>query len=157
MSTRKVFASLAIASAVLLGTTGCSLSHDVASLQDYAPSDGQQVQVGDLKMRNAFVLVKDGQVALFGSVVNSGLTDLDAAVQFIDGNGTPQSIPFPVSAGEKVDLGYNGTAPILLEVEAAPGALVSIKLLDGVNPGKSVNVPVLNGEDPHYADLYDAF
>lgn len=157
MSTRKVFASLAIASAVMLGTTGCSLSHDVASLQDYAPSDGQQVQVGDLKLRNAFILVKDGQAALFGSVVNSGLDDVDAAVQYVNAAGSNESVPFPVSAGEKVDLGYNGTAPIMLDTKVEPGALLSVKLLDGVNPGKSVFVPVLDGKDAHYIDLYDAF
>jgi hypothetical protein len=157
LSPRKIFSSIAVASALLLTTTGCSISHNIASHQDYAPSDGSQSQVGDLKIRNAFVLVKDGKAALFASVVNSGLEDLSATIQYRDVTGADANVPFPVFAGEKLDLGYSGNAPILLNVDTKPGELVDVKLLDGVNPGALLHVPVLDSSNPTYADLLDSF
>ena len=157
MSPRKIFSSIAVASALLLTTTGCSISHNIASMQEYAPSDGSQAHVGDLKIRNAFVLVKDGKAGLFASVVNSGLEDLSATIQYRDVTGADANVPFPVFAGEKLDLGYSGNAPILLNVDTKPGELVDVKLLDGVNPGVLLHVPVLDSSNPTYADLLDSF
>lgn len=157
MSPRKIFSSIAISAALLLATTGCSLSHDIASMQEYAPSDGSQAHVGDLKIRNAFVLIKDGQAGLFASVVNSGPEDLSATIQYRDVTGADQDVPFPVFVGEKLDLGYSGNAPILLDVATKPGELVEIKLLDGINPGVMLNVPVLDSSNPTYAELLESF
>ena len=159
MSARKAFAALAISASILLATTGCSLtpSKHIASMQDYAPSDGAQVSVGHLKIRNAFILTNGSKTALFGSVVNSGNDDIEATIQYTAVDGVKSNIGFPMFAGEKLDLGYNGTDPILLNVQALPGTNVQLWLLDNVNAGQSIRVPVLSGEKTEYKDLFDTF
>ncbi len=157
MSARKVLATIAISASILLATTGCSLtpSKHIASMQDYAPSDGAQVVVGHLKLRNAFILSNGTTTALFGSVVNSGLDDIDATIQYTATDGVKSNISFPVFAGEKLDLGYNGTDPVVIDVKAAEGTNVPLWLLDGVNPGQPINVPVLSGAKSEYSELFD--
>lgn len=156
MSARKVLASIAISASILLATTGCSLtpSNHIASMQDYAPSDGAQLSVGHLKIRNAFILTNGTTTGLFASVVNSGLDDIDATIQYTATDGVKSNISFPVFAGEKLDIGYNGTEPVALDVQALPGTNVQLWLLDNVNTGKSINVPVLSGTKSEYSELF---
>jgi hypothetical protein len=59
MNTRTITSALGLSVAVLLGTTGCSLSGDVASMQQYTPSDGSQIDIGNVKLRN-FIYLTDG-------------------------------------------------------------------------------------------------
>ena len=156
MSARKAFLAIALASTVLIGTTGCSFSHDVRSLQPYAPSDGVQVDVGHLALRNAFILTVNGQTALFASIVNSGNEDIDATIQYDDPmTGAKSNVDFPVFAQEKLDLGYNGNPPVNLNIETAPGKTVGIYLL-GANKGSTLlDVPVLDATNPLYAPYAD--
>jgi hypothetical protein len=37
---RRFFAALALAAAVITGTTGCTLSAEIATMKEYDPSDG---------------------------------------------------------------------------------------------------------------------
>ena len=152
MSPRKAFAAIALASTVLIGTTGCSFSHDVRSLQPYAPSDGVQVNVGQLALRNAFILTANGQTALFASVVNSGNEDINATIQYDDpSTGSKTNVDFPVFAYEKLDLGYNGNPPVILNLEAVPGKTVGIYVLGGDKGSTLLDVPVLDATNPIYA------
>ena len=157
MSARKALSAIAISASILFATTGCSFtpSQHIASMQDYAPSDGAQVVVGHLKIRNAFILTNGTTTALFGSVVNSGNDDIDATIQYTSKDGVKSNISFPVFAGEKIDIGYNGTEPVKLDVDATEGTNVQIWLLDNVNAGQSVNVPVLSGAKAEYAELFN--
>jgi len=156
LSARKAFLAIAIASTVLVGTTGCSFSHEVRSLQPYAPSDGVQVDVGHLGLRNAFILTANGQTALFASIVNSSNEDIDATIQYDDPTtGTKSNVNFPVFAQEKLDLGYNGNPPVILNLPAEPGKTVGIYLL-GANKGSMlVDVPVLDATNPIYTPYAD--
>jgi hypothetical protein len=156
LSARKALSAIAISASILLATTGCSLTpaKDIASMQDYAPSDGSQVVVGKLKLRNAFILTNGTTTALFGSVVNSGLEDIEATIQYTAKDGVKSNISFPVFAGEKLDLGYNGSEPVVLDVEAVEGTNVQVWLLDNVNAGQSLNVPVLSGAKSEYSELF---
>jgi hypothetical protein len=153
----KAFAALAISASILLVTTGCSLTpaDRIASMKDYAPSDGSQISVGDLKLRNAFILTNGTTTALFASAVNSGVDDIDATIQYEAADGEKRNVNFPVFAGEKMDLGYGGTAPVTLELQALEGTNVQMWVLDNVNAGQSINVPVLSGQMSEYSELYD--
>ena len=158
MLARKAIAAIAMSATVLLATTGCSLTpaKDIASMQDYAPSDGAQVSVGHLKLRNAFILTNGTTTGLFASVVNSGSDDIEATIQYTAADGVKSNIGFPVFAGEKLDLGYNGNPAVALAVEALPGTNVQLWLLDNVNAGKSINVPVLSGTSEEYRELFES-
>ena len=158
MLARKAIAVIAMSATVLLATTGCSLTpaKNIASMQDYAPSDGAQVSVGHLKIRNAFILTNGTTTGLFASVVNSGSDDIEATIQYTAADGVKSNIGFPVFAGEKLDLGYNGNPPVALSVEALPGTNVQLWLLDNVNAGQSINVPVLSGTSAEYRELFES-
>jgi len=152
LSFRKAFVAIALSSTVLVGTTGCSLSHDVRSLQPYAPSDGVQVDVGHLALRNAFILTANGKTALFASLVNSGNDDINATIQYDDPNtGTKSNIDFPVFAQEKLDLGYSGNPAVILDVNAVPGGTVGIYVLGANKVSTLIQVPVLDASNPIYA------
>jgi hypothetical protein len=69
-------------------------------------------------------------------------------------HGVKSNISFPVFAGEKLDIGYNGTEPVALDVEASEGTNVQLWLLDNVNAGQSINVPVLSGAKSEYSELF---
>jgi len=156
LSARKAIAAIAVSASILLATSGCSLTpaKHIASMQDYAPSDGSQLAVGHLKLRNAFILTNGTKTALFASVVNSGLDDIDATIQYTAKDGVKSNISFPVFAGEKLDIGYNGTEPVALDVAATEGTNVQLWLLDNVNAGQSINVPVLSGAKSEYSELF---
>lgn len=152
MSIRKALSAIALASTVLIGTTGCSFSHNVTSLQRYAPSDGVQADAGQLALRNAFVLTANGKTALFASIVNSGIKDIDATIQYDNPmSATKKDIYFPVFAHEKLDIGYNGNAPIILDLPAVAGANIVIYLLGDGQVSTLIEVPVLDSNNPIYA------
>jgi len=152
LSVRKALSAIALASTVLIGTTGCSFSHNVTSLQSYAPSDGVQSDAGKLALRNAFVLAVNGKTALFASIVNSGIKDIDATIQYDDpSTATKKSIFFPVLTHEKLDIGYNGNGPIILDLPAVAGANIGIYLLGDGEVSKLIEVPVLDSNNPIYA------
>ena len=48
----RLVASVALAGALLLGTTGCTLGAVTGTLVHYQPSDGVAANVGDVKVRN---------------------------------------------------------------------------------------------------------
>lgn len=152
MSFRKAFVAIALASTVLIGTAGCSFSHNVTSLQSYAPSDGVQADAGKLGLRNAFVLTANGKTALFASLVNSGIEDINARIQYDDPtSGAKNNIDFPVFAGEKLDLGYNGIPAVILNLPTLPGKTVGIYLLGAGKGTTLIEVPVLDSSNPIYA------
>ena len=159
MSVRKVVSAIALSAALLVSTTGCNLvpASKIASLQQYAPTDGAQVTVGDLKLRNAFILVNlNNQLEFYASVVNSGSSDIDARLQYDAVSGEKTNVDFPVFAFEKIDIGYNGTAPIIIDSAVVPGQNLKFWLLDNKHAGQFVNVPVLSGEDAVYQGLVPA-
>jgi hypothetical protein len=156
LSFRKALSAIALASTVLIGATGCSFSHNVTSMLNYAPSDGVQADAGQLALRNAFFLTVNGKTALFASIVNSGVKDIDATIQYDDPiSATKKDIHFPVFAHEKLDLGYNGNPPILIDLPAVAGANIGIYLLGAGQVSTRIDVPVLDSSNPLYAPYAD--
>ena len=65
-------ATIAATLITLLVLSGCSLSREIESLRPYAPSDGVQSEIGDLKSRNLMFIRNDaGRAVLIGTFVNS--------------------------------------------------------------------------------------
>jgi hypothetical protein len=148
------FAAVAIAAAVALGTTGCTFSSPVASLEVYDPADGVNATVGKVKVRNFMILTTaSGQAALFGSLVNQ---DHDAVATEVEihphSTGTSPEIPVSVGAGEKLDLGYNGGKALPLSFAVKAGTLVKVHVTIGADKVE-LNVPVLDGTFTEYAPL----
>lgn len=155
MNVKKI-ASLSLISLAALSLAGCSLSGRVESLQPYAPSDGVQIDVQNLKARNVLIVQgKSGKAILIGSFVNSGMEDVAASLQTKDAEGKDVRVEFVVKAGEKFDLGYNGTEPIAFNLSGMPGQVHSVYVAGGTDPFE-LNVPVMDGSLAEYREYADS-
>jgi len=153
---RSLTATLMLA-ALTLGTSACSISGNVASLQPYSPSDGQQVDLDAVKARNFIYLVSDsGNGFLIGSMVNSSNEDRVVKMQYVNSSTQAKSeYYFEVPAGAKVDFGYNGNPAISVPVVERPGQTAQFFLLESDTVNGSMRVPVLDGTLAEYRSLLE--
>jgi len=154
---RRFFAPLALAAAVITGSTGCTLGAQIATMKQYDPSDGVGVNVGDLALRNILLISNErGEANLVMTVVNNSGEDISLNVQYDDGDtretsalsipGFPQrtrvgDIPaqgIVVSASRLVN---GGLFPIYFEYGDVPGELVFVPVLDGTLTEYELLVP----------------
>ena len=142
----RTLATAAIATALLVGTTGCGMITPVATqLQsnEDLTSDGQNAQVGDIAIRNAILVSNgDGKVGLSASFVN------DANLVFLDITLGEQTAEFGAYDGaSKTEPG-----DVEFTSDAQPGDLVDVYFQYGTAEGVLVSVPVLDGLLPEYAE-----
>ena len=82
-------AATALAAALILGTTGCTFSAEIATQKDYDPSDGVSTEFGELSVYNAMLIGEDPEALnLVMTVFNP--TDSVRRVEgqwFVDGVG----------------------------------------------------------------------
>jgi len=174
---RKFVTALAVSTALVLGTTGCSLSNNIASMQPYAPSDGTQITVDGVKGLNMIYLTKrvsdlnEPEVgALIGSFVNTSDQPVQLRIQYeVDGSEATDVISIQkmewvsevIAPGQKYDIGYNespaisGIALGSKRVPAKPGELISIFIAVNDGPGSELKVPALDGSLEQYKPLVD--
>ena len=154
MVVRKFVTALAISTAVILGTSGCSLSNNIASMQPYAPSDGTQITVDGVKGLNMIYLTKRVQLRIQYDVDASEATDV-ISIQKKDW------VSEVIAPGEKYDIGYNespaisGIALGSNRSPAKPGELISIFIAVNDGPGSELKVPALDGSLEQYKPLVD--
>jgi hypothetical protein len=150
----RLAASIALASALLVGTAGCTLVSINGTLKPYQPSDGAGASIGDLEFRNVLGLSADGEdVALVFSVVNEGDSDETVKVQFTDGDGDKVDTEIEVGAGESVAIGHSADDQLVLRgVDATVGSLLPVYFSFG-DAGEVIEVPVLDGTQLEYSDL----
>jgi hypothetical protein len=139
--------------------SGCSITNEVASLMPYAPSDGVQLDVADLKARNVMLIEKTpGQVVLIGSFVNSSKQAISAQLQTTDASGEVIRVAFEVGPQAKFDLGYNGTEPLAFELDTKekfkPGSMHQVYLSAGSDP-VGMLVPIMDGSLAEYRPFID--
>ena len=152
----KKLATIAATLITLLVLSGCSLSREVESLRPYAPSDGVQSEVGDLKSRNLmFIRNEAGRAILIGTFVNASQNELMAAIETEDAAGGTLRFDFSIEPGGVYDLGYNGNPGIVLNVDEIAGAMRNVFISAGGDPmGKLV--PVLDGTLEEYRPFAEA-
>ena len=153
---RRVLSALAVSTLVITLTTACQFMQPVRTLEPYAPSDGTQTDVGELKARNFMLLDLTEDAALIGSFVNSGDVDLPVSVQMVsEENRTTTSVEVP--AGGKTDLGYNGNPPKLIDrpADLVPGQLYPIFIQVGNETPRELLVPVMDGSLQEYQEMID--
>jgi len=156
MFVRKIVTGVAIGAAVLLSTTGCSITSNIASLQQYSPSDGFSLNYGDVKFRNFFYVVIGDQRHLVGSVVNSGLESQTVTLQYSDAaTGLKTNYDLTVEAGQKIDFGFNENEALNFNLLGVAGGTTSFYVLQDGTPAKQFIVPVLDGTLPVYQDVVD--
>lgn len=149
---RRFFAPLVLAAAVITGTTGCTLSAEIATMKEYDPSDGVGADIGDLALRNILLISNDaGEANLVMTVVNTSGEDVTLNVQFDQGSArTTESLELP-AVPERTRVGDDPTAGILISGrDIIVGGLFPVYFEYGSVPGELVFVPVLDGTLPEY-------
>lgn len=151
MKTRRL-APVALAAALLVGMTGCSMISPQATTIPYSPADGVNVPAsGPLKVRNAlFVADASGEKANFlAAIVND--TDQDQKLRVgVDGAGKL----VPVPAHSTVSLGFDGAEPLLFTgLGTQAGADLDVTFQSGDGEGVKIAVPVLDGKLDYLADF----
>lgn len=154
---RGFFAPLALAAAVITGSTGCTLNAEIATMQAYNPSDGVGADMGDLALRNILLISNDqGEANLVMTAVNSGGQNIRLNLQFDTGSGrTTETLTIPgmpsltrigddpdegiVISGREIVLG--GLFPIYFEYGNVPGEVVLVPVLDGTLAEYELLVP----------------
>jgi hypothetical protein len=155
LKAKKLIALIA-AAAVAMSLAGCSLSREVASLDPYAPSDGVQIDKGELKVRNVmFVVGDDGNAVLIGSFVNQSEEAVSGTLETMDSNGAVVVTDFSVPAESKFDLGYNGTDGKRLYLTEIPGSMHPVFVRIAGNDPVELPTPILDGTLEEYRPFVD--
>jgi hypothetical protein len=140
-----------------LSLSACSLSGNVASLDPYSPSDGQQIDLESVKARNLIYLVgESGRGFLIGSLVSSATSDIKVKLQYVDpATDERTDYFFDVPAGSKVDFGYNGNPAVALPIVETPGQTAKFYLVESESISGLIQVPVLDGTLAEYRMLLE--
>ena len=146
----RALATITVASALLLGTAGCGMVTETATLKSYAASDGVNVTVGDVHFRNLLVIANEsGDAALVSSVVNDS-NSLELVTVEVQG-ATVLSTQVGAYPGI-TKLGIADENPIVFYgAGVVAGEYVDVYVQYGANDGQLISVPVLDGTDPVYA------
>ncbi len=146
MKTRLI-TSLAVAALATMSLSSCALISPQATLDPYAPSDGVEVNVADLEVRNLmFITDPDAQEfnLVFG-VVNSGPDSAKLGFRVVDADGKEIG-----SADVKVEAGFStfgdlSAEPVTMKLRGVePGTVVTVYVQ---TPGgeQRTSIPVLDG------------
>ncbi|TBN57652.1 hypothetical protein EYE40_09775 [Glaciihabitans arcticus] len=147
-------AALSIAAALMLGTSGCTFFATQATLIEYAPSDGVQGTVGDVKVLNLLGISEDGtSVSLLGNFVNNSDENINVKLQYATADGKKTTVTIGIAAGTTVHLGGDGDEQLVLrDVDTTLGGLYDVYLQYGSEEGLSLKVPILEPTF-EYSDL----
>jgi hypothetical protein len=145
-------ASAILIGAVLLGTTGCSLFSEKATLIEYDPSDGVSLSVGDVKVRNVLAISEDGtDVNLVLTAVNTSSKGVFVNLEYGDGSGKKQLY---VAGDSSASFGQPGEDTLVLsDADVEVGGLMPLYAQYGSHQGEQVLVPVLDASLPEYSTL----
>ncbi len=153
---RRALTATLLALLTALGTSGCNFTSPVASLEMYAPSDGAQADLGNVKARNLIYFVDNqGNYGFFGAFVNSSTTEETFNLGFQTKSGERVFQQYSASGLDVVNLGYQNEPPLKVELDANAGDIVEV-LLQSDSGSVRINVPVLDGTLPEYRELVES-
>ena len=125
----------------------------MSSLDYYAPSDGAQGDIGQLKARNLISLQDaDGNSGFVGAFANSGSKEITFAIKYTTSVGKTGFREFTVAAYEVLNFGYQDTDFLDLDLGGKPGDIRTILVYTDTDQA-SINVPVMDATLVEYADL----
>ena len=144
--TARAAASVILAGALLLATSGCTFISTQATLIQYDPSDGVGADIGNVQLRNVLGLIsEDGRaVSLLVTIVNSGSRSASVKLQY-EAGGDKTTVTKPVNADS---VATYGTTPdedqiIILNPGVKAGQLLPVYVQYGDHEGKQLMVPIL--------------
>ena len=155
MKTR-IASTVALAAAIALGATGCGLLAPQSTLEAYAPSDGVDVNLTGLDLRNVMLIADesgDNFNVVFGAVNHTG-DDLDLTIKFVGEGSKNASADFTVPAGSSLFGSPDGEqVPVLVTLPGLkPGATINAYFQLAGADEKQTAVTVLDGTLAEYRD-----
>ena len=153
----RIAASVVLAGALLVGTTGCTFISEQATLIRYDPSDGIGASVGSIDVRNAFALIsEDGEaLSLVLTFVNPGDRSANMKLQF-ESAGEKITVTKPLDGNEVTTYGTTAeeTQIVVTQPGVKGGDLYPVYFQYGDNEGVQLLLPVLTADNnPHYEEL----
>ncbi|WP_289249274.1 hypothetical protein [Galbitalea sp. SE-J8] len=148
-------ASVVVATALVLGTAGCGFFAPQATEIHYQPSDGVAATVGDIELRNVIALSSDGTTAsvTFGAI-NTGSDRIAVTFSVDDSSGDDVKQTLVLPAGLSTVGGGGADASLVFSgLDATVGGLLPVFVQYGSEPGKQLQVPVLDGAQEQFATL----
>lgn len=153
MKTRRIASSLALAAALALGATGCSLIAPQGTLEPYAPSDGVDVTIENIAVRN-LLLIADESGENFNVVftgVNNSADDAIVRITFVNGSNEA-SADFNLAPGS-TSFGNpdSDVAPQLVSIAGLKAGATVEAFFEVAGGGETqYKVPVLDGTLAEY-------
>lgn len=152
----RIASSIALAAAVALGASGCTLIAPQATTIPYAPSDGIDVTIDGVDVRN-LMLVADESGENFNVVFSSvNLTgeEHELTMTFSGEGAQTAKAEFRIPTGNTRFGNPDGDeTPVLVTIpDLAPGQTVDAYLKTSTSSEKQRFVPVINGELEEYED-----
>lgn len=125
----------------------------MSSLDYYAPSDGAQADIGQLKARNLISLQDaEGNSGFVGAFANSGSKEITFAIKYTTSAGKTSFREFTVGAYQVLNFGYQDTDFLDLDLGGKPGDARSILVYTDTDQA-SINVPVMDATLVEYENL----
>lgn len=156
LRSRRALTATVLALLTALGTSGCNFTSPVASLEMYAPSDGAQAELGNVKARNLIYFVDNkGNYGFFGAFVNSAANPETFNLGFKTRSGERVFQQYNLAGLDVVNLGYQNQPSLKVDLDANAGDIVDV-LLQSDSGSVSINVPVLDGTLPEYRELVES-
>ncbi|QIK63987.1 DNA modification methylase [Leucobacter viscericola] len=151
----RIASSIALAAAIALGASGCTLIAPQATLIPYAPSDGVDVTVDGVNVRN-LMLIADETGENFNVVFSSvNLTDQehDLTITFTGKGSETARAEFTIPTGNTRFGNPDGAeVPVLVSIPGLEaGQTVDAYFQTPKSSEKQQFIPVLNGEHKEYA------
>jgi len=153
-------ASAVLATALAIGTTGCTFITQQATLIPYSPSDGIEANLGDVKLRNVIALMSDDglSASLLITIINDGDVTAFVRMQTVSTSGEQVDFLRPVPSNSVVSFGntVDDEQLIVSMPDAIAGGLLPVYVQHGTVPGTEMLVPALSAFEEHYKDLKPA-
>lgn len=152
----RVIVAAALAAGVALGTTGCNVIQPQATTKVYAASDGINLNVGDVALRNVLIISDNGQAGnLVMGAVNTG-TPVALHIEYKSGGKVADGhVVVPFSNQPTLFGTSNNSKVILTGIGTQPGSMLEVKFSVG-SKSTTTLVPVLNSDLPEYRGLNPA-
>jgi hypothetical protein len=151
----RILVSVAVAAGIALGATGCEFMTTPETQQIRNITDGVNVNVGKLQVRNALLVSSNsGKNARFiATVVNQTGTAENLTIQAKDSTAHEATVRVP--ANTTLDLAKSAAADRIVfnDVKVTPGGLTKVFFTYPATSGTSAKVPVLTGAMAEYKTL----
>lgn len=146
MKTR-LFSSLALAAVLATGLTGCGFTAPIATLEQYAPSDGVDANVAAVEVRNLMLVTgADGRdFNVVFTAINQTQKTERLSIDFVGSNGSGKaSATFQVEPGSNLFGELKGEHEIVSMSGVRPGSMVTA-YLQAQGGNVELQVPVIDG------------